>query len=550
MTAQPKMALEAEAKGPFVINLCSSTTPMALEQPRAPELKRFSFFVSRRRADGRDRFHLHMGHFMTLAEAEEWVNAVRDIYPGAWAGEAPGKKLAQRAAAGHAPQVSGAPAIPAITASAVQIAADAPELRAVPVARPAAPPAVAATTPPPISVPTLQAAPAPVAALVPVAAPTPDATVIQPKPIAATPVAPQARATTPTPAVKPPVAAPVAPAISNNAPKPSAQVPQRGAKPQPVPTPAPARKEMSLGSNVREVLKSLDDTAPTRSMPSPAPAAEAAPLTDTAVLKILEDRRVEPKPRGGEMAAKGIEMLRPDDSATVRALKDAVRDNEAVSFAVQLHWSVQPIDLAAVPPLAIFSAYTLYTVEGSRDGRKWYGLRLGFFKDAISAKQVASYVRSEFTSVAVIPVSTQERGRATENDPKAAGAPSASRPRHEPRQTEEFKLIEDKTDDVVSPSLLAAQAQMKPGKPAAKGATSMAKKKPLGRRVRASEKRAAHTLEETLEILGAGQLEMDEGRGELLNDSGVRHLRVEIQQPKNSAFSKLLDRLTERVKKA
>ena len=90
MTAQLKMALEAEAKGPFVINLCSSTTPMALEQPKAPELKRFTFFVSRRRADGRDRFHLHMGHFMTLAEAEEWVNAVRDIYPGAWAGEAPG----------------------------------------------------------------------------------------------------------------------------------------------------------------------------------------------------------------------------------------------------------------------------------------------------------------------------------------------------------------------------------------------------------------------------------------------------------------------------
>ena len=85
--------------GPFVINLCSSTTPMALAHPDSPELKRFSFFVSRRREDNRERFRLHMGYFTTLAEAEEWLNVVRDIYPGAWAGEAPGKKLRARAAA-------------------------------------------------------------------------------------------------------------------------------------------------------------------------------------------------------------------------------------------------------------------------------------------------------------------------------------------------------------------------------------------------------------------------------------------------------------------
>ncbi len=35
-----------------------------------------------------------MGYFTTLAEAEEWLNVVREIYPGAWAGEAPGKSCA------------------------------------------------------------------------------------------------------------------------------------------------------------------------------------------------------------------------------------------------------------------------------------------------------------------------------------------------------------------------------------------------------------------------------------------------------------------------
>src|SRR5215470_10196797 len=114
MTPTPKSASGATARhaaeqpqgaaGPFVLNLCSSTTPMALSNPEQPELKRFSFFVSRRFEEGRERFRLHMGYFSTLAEAEEWLVAVRDIYPGAWAGEAPGKKLRERAVAAAAAQ--------------------------------------------------------------------------------------------------------------------------------------------------------------------------------------------------------------------------------------------------------------------------------------------------------------------------------------------------------------------------------------------------------------------------------------------------------------
>ena len=77
---------------------------MALAQTDLPELKRFNFFVSRRFEEGRERFRLHMGYFATLAEAEEWLSVVREIYPGAWAGEAPGRKLRERAAAAQAAQ--------------------------------------------------------------------------------------------------------------------------------------------------------------------------------------------------------------------------------------------------------------------------------------------------------------------------------------------------------------------------------------------------------------------------------------------------------------
>jgi hypothetical protein len=345
------------------------------------------------------------------------------------------------------------------------------------------------------------------------------------------------------------------------------------------------------GSNVREVMASLDETGETRQMkipaglrppavpapaapkaaqppaavaaaqaptaaargaankPAPAapaaraPAPAAAPaadsMSDTQVLRMLETRRNGDQERETDDANAGISLLKPDDTQTRRALKEAVLDNAPVAFAVQLQWSVQPVDLASVPPLAIFSAYTLYTVEGSREGRKWYGLRLGFFSDAISAKQVAYYVRSEFNSVAVVPVSPAEKGRATEAETKASTGAFQRKPIEQ--KIEEFKLFDDDKPAAPEPPPKAAPlaAAEKKGGPARKN-------KPLGK-VRAKEQRSPKTLEETLEILGASDLEIDNGRGEILNDTGVRHLRVEVQ--KNTPFAKLLDRLSERVRR-
>ena len=335
-------------------------------------------------------------------------------------------------------------------------------------------------------------------------------------------------------------------------------------------------------SNVREVLKALGDasaTGQTRQMRAPPAPREAPPppaknsLSDTQVLKLLETRRPEgSEPPASDPAHGAIPLLKPDDTGTREALKYAVTTNAPVLFAVQLQWSVQAVELDKVPPLAIFSAYTLYTVEGSRDGRKWYGLRLGFFSDAISAKQVAHYVRSEFTSVAVVPVSPQEKSRATEQDKQAAtlGAPAAS----PSGPVDEFKLLDDDSAaeevaklaraPVPAPKPDAGAAPKKiPGRPVprvavgraviqagAPGAAPPAAAKPNVRaagKVGARDKRGVQSLEETLEILGAGELTIDTGNGETLNASGVRHLRVEVQ--KNSPFSKLLERLSERMKK-
>ncbi len=132
---------------------------------------------------------------------------------------------------------------------------------------------------------------------------------------------------------------------------------------------------------------------PALSLPSGAAVRQEGVLPETQVMRLLEEKRGDPLNTTSTPAA----------------------------FSIQLQWSVQPIDLAKVPPLAIFGAYTLYTVEGSREGRRWFGLRLGFFSDANSAKQVAQYVRSEFSSVAVVPVSLKERDGAS----GASGASAA-----------------------------------------------------------------------------------------------------------------------------
>jgi hypothetical protein len=106
----------------------------------------------------------------------------------------------------------------------------------------------------------------------------------------------------------------------------------------------------------------------------------------------------------------------------VLASPRAAAGSGEMCFAVQLRWSVEPIDPASIPALAIFRAYTLYLTQGQREGRRWYCLRLGFFSEALSAKQVAQYLSSQFTGVAVVPVREEERAHAGENAVSPAAA--------------------------------------------------------------------------------------------------------------------------------
>jgi hypothetical protein len=225
--------------------------------------------------------------------------------------------------------------------------------------------------------------------------------------------------------------------------------------------------------------------------------------------------------------------------------------------------------MAKVPPLAIFNAYTLYTTEANRDGRTWYGLRLGFFSDAVSAKQVAYYVRSDFKAVSVVPVTTIEKERATDLNAARSGIYKAANVKEGPAPTPQsisastsgtFKLLDDDmpahieqdVDGEMSPRFFkAAPEKAAPAKASApKAATAPAQPKAAGAArkppSRGGAKRDAHarvdeeTLDQTLEILGANTLEITSDKA---SETGVRHLRVQIDK-KGSKFASLIDRLS------
>lgn len=215
--------------------------------------------------------------------------------------------------------------------------------------------------------------------------------------------------------------------------------------------------------------------------------ADSGSLTDTQVLNILATRRVAPAvPDAPNTNSSDISLLRPDDTQIRRVLRDAVARNAPVSFALQLLWSAQPIDLNTVPLVSIFRAHTLYRTETRREGRAWYSIRLGFFSDAISAKQVAAYVRPSFASVAVVPITEDER------------ADSANHHIDTTTLTDTFNQTAD------SPPVPA-----KP-RPAVK---------PSGKK---------DSLEQTLEILASSTEIWD--KDDSASDTGVRHLKIQVQK--------------------
>src|SRR5690606_26052087 len=224
----------------FVINLAASTSPMALSHPSSPELKRYTFFVSRQREDGRERFRLHMGYFHSQEEAETLLASVRDVYPAAWAGPAPTTGMGRRGRIAPGSVVSGSPApvTPAVAAAPAESAATPATTATAPVM--AATPVAAALVARPVPASPAAAVP-PQAATVPVARAVPSAMPAMPAAAAARPAAASAR-----------VAGQSSSASASASPSPS---PSASTSPS-----APTAPPLDAMSNVRDVLAQLSES--------------------------------------------------------------------------------------------------------------------------------------------------------------------------------------------------------------------------------------------------------------------------------------------------
>jgi hypothetical protein len=99
-------------------------------------------------------------------------------------------------------------------------------------------------------------------------------------------------------------------------------------------------------------------------------------------------------------------------------------------YVVQLAWSPTVVPSTAIPQLALLRAYNLYRAQLMREDGVHHALRLGFFKNVHSARQVAEYVRVHFPDVTVVPISPREYARAMKLlEERTHARPAAPAPR-------------------------------------------------------------------------------------------------------------------------
>ncbi|MGH8189477.1 MAG: hypothetical protein ACREUC_23170, partial [Steroidobacteraceae bacterium] len=141
--------------------------------------------------------------------------------------------------------------------------------------------------------------------------------------------------------------------------------------------------------------------------------APAAPHRPAPIAAAATSPVVAPRMPQVSAAASSSYVPELDTTQTIRALTSAELNDEQQEkwFAVQLAASEHPVNLDAMPRLDIFEAYRLYSVATAGSGKIVHSLRLGFFKEAVSAEAVCGYLKTFFGSPTVLRVSVAEHTR-------------------------------------------------------------------------------------------------------------------------------------------
>jgi hypothetical protein len=145
----------------------------------------------------------------------------------------------------------------------------------------------------------------------------------------------------------------------------------------------------------------------------------------------ISDKRAEPglgkpsEPASGVMPYAGTENQHKSGTATPvtskaeQAVADAVVPAEAGTspfpYVINLASSVTPFQEKEFPALEEFVTYRLYSTAYDKDGKRWYRLRLGFFKSMAQANIVKEDLLTHYPGAWVTKASVAERIRSSES---------------------------------------------------------------------------------------------------------------------------------------
>lgn len=187
---------------------------------------------------------------------------------------------------------------------------------------------------------------------------------------------------------------------------------------------APSQPSATAATKAGASVKPKADKAPLAAKPVATPAPKVpekiakpthTPVAAKPAVPALPPIRI--------TGAPNAQLPELDSTQTIRALTSSEMEDAAQEkwFAVVLAVSEQPVNLDAMPRLDIFEAYRLYSVATAGSGKIVHSLRLGFFKEAVSAEAVSGYLKTFFGSPTIMRISVAEHARF--KDPPSAKAP-------------------------------------------------------------------------------------------------------------------------------
>ncbi|MEQ1581391.1 MAG: hypothetical protein ABL964_12415 [Steroidobacteraceae bacterium] len=344
-----------------------------------------------------------------------------------------------------------------------------------------------------------------------------------------------------------PVAAAVKPAA------PSAPPVTVAATAKPVP-PAPAPRQQTAVAAAPKKPHAKIELLP--ETPPRSPAAQAAEATaqpfrvkpaDPAVmnkaanLQLASELPEDIRKLAGMMAtAKTEGPVLIDSTQTLRILTETeLADSDGPAwFSVQVTVSDQPINIDAMPKLDIFKAFRLYSIAQTRQGRIEHALRLGFFRESVSAEAVSGYLKTFFGAPEVLRVSAAEQTRFA--DPPAppvlsdsAGNSARVVQLHPDKPAMQKPATAPVLTNAPTPKATPPAAKQPVAPPAAKpvklaAASAVARKSSAAPGKRTSSK--SRSLNDLL---------VEEAREVALSESGIRRMEA-----KGSLLSRLVGKLT------